>query len=151
MLCRSAAGLQTWKRAGLWTEEETRLPILQISLNVFNNSCFFCRCVQEEKSCVSVWLMMITESTGPRSSLSTANRLLLSRTHGALLITCVYCKTECAFFLCFVEKPVYLWSRCERGSLVQSVDVLLHWSSHPDLIDDVRRLFRGETGGEKKS
>lgn len=57
----------------------------------------------------------------------------------------------CAFFImCLVVKPDYSWSRCKRESLVQSVDVLLHWSPHPDLIDDVWRFFRGETGGGKR-
>lgn len=44
-----------------------------------------------------------------------------------------------------------VWSRCERGSLVQSVDVLLDRSSHPDLVDDVRMFFSGETARERKS
>lgn len=30
-------------------------------------------------------------------------------------------------------------------ALVQSVDVLLDWPPHADLIDDVRRFFRGQT------
>lgn len=38
----------------------------------------------------------------------------------------------------------------QRDSSVQSVDVLLHGSPHPDLIDDVRRFFRGEAGGEEE-
>lgn len=32
--------------------------------------------------------------------------------------------------------------------LVQSVDVLLDRPPHPDLVDDVRRFFRGETKGK---
>ena len=30
-------------------------------------------------------------------------------------------------------------------ALFQRVDVLLHWPPHPDLVDNVRRLFRGQT------
>lgn len=30
-------------------------------------------------------------------------------------------------------------------ALVQRVDVLLDWPPHPDLIDDVREFFRGQT------
>ena len=43
------------------------------------------------------------------------------------------------------------WSPVFGRSLVQSVDVLLDRSSQADLIDDVRRFFRRETGRQKLS
>lgn len=58
----------------------------------------------------------------------------------------IWCKV---FFMCLVVKPGHSRSRSARGSLVQGVDVLLYWSPHPDLIDDVRRFFRGETRDEE--